>query len=134
MTETSFQQLMAQATAASGRFDHREHIHLAWLAVRHYGLSAAISLVSNGIQQTARYTGAPQKYNATVSKAWVELVAHHTHDDRAADFDTFAARNPALLDKRLLTRFYRPATLASAQARTGWAPPDLVPFPWQTTT
>jgi hypothetical protein len=91
-------------------------------------------LVSNGIQQTARYAGAPQKYNATVSKAWVELVAHHTHDDTATDFDTFAARNPALLDKRLLTRFYRPATLASPQARTGWTPPDLAPFPWQTTT
>jgi hypothetical protein len=24
----------------------------------------------------ARYAGAPQKYNATVSRAWVELVGH----------------------------------------------------------
>lgn len=128
---TDFRQLMAQATAGAGRFGHREHIHLTWLAVRHSGMPAAISLVSNGIRQTARYAGAPQKYNATISRAWVELVAHHAHDDMDAAFDTFVARNPALLDKRLLTRFYRPATLATAQARTGWTPPDHAPFPWQ---
>lgn len=133
MTGADFQQLMTQATTSTGRFGHREHIHLTWLAVRRYGLPAAISLVSNGIQQTARYAGAPQKYNATVSRAWVELVAHHTHNDGDVDFDTFAARNPALLDKRLLTRFYHPATLATAQARTGWTPPDRTPFPRQTT-
>jgi hypothetical protein len=47
------------------------------------------------------------------------------------DFGAFADHHRALLDKRLLTRFYRPATLASPRARTGWAEPDLVPFPWQ---
>jgi hypothetical protein len=46
------------------------------------------------------------------------------------DFGTFAERNPALLDKRLLTRHYRPATLASPAAREGWVTPDLAAFPW----
>jgi len=131
---TDFQQLMTQATATTGHFGHREHVHLTWLAVRDHGLSGAIPLVSNGIQQTARYAGAPQKYNATVSRAWVELVAHHVHHDGDADFDTFTARNPALLDKRLLVRFYHPATLATARARAGWVPPDRAPFPWKTLT
>lgn len=130
MTEADFAQLMTEATATSARFGHREHIHLTWLAVRRHGLPTAISVVSKGIRQTARYAGAPQKYNATISRAWVELVAHHTHHDGDVDFDTFAARNPALLDKRLLTRFYHPATLATARARTTWTPPDRAPFPW----
>jgi hypothetical protein len=60
----------------------------------------------------------------------VELVGHHAVNDEATDFDVFAARNPALLDKRLLTRFYRSSTLAGAAARTGWVAPDLAPFPW----
>ena len=132
MTSANFTRLMTEATAATGRFGHREHIHLTWLAVRDHGTTAAISLVSEGIQRTARYAGAPQKYNATVSRAWVELVAHHTHDEGDVDFDTFAARNPALLDKRLLTRFYHPATLATATARAAWTPPDRTPFPWHT--
>lgn len=133
MSDTDFRQLMAEVTDGTGRFGHREHVHLTWLAVRHHGVPAAISLVSNGIRQTARYTGAPRKYNATVSRAWVELVAYHVHHDGDADFDTFLARNPGLLDKRLLTRFYHPATLATDRARTGWAPPDRAPFPSQPT-
>jgi hypothetical protein len=46
------------------------------------------------------------------------------------DFTAFAAAHPALLDKRMLSRHYTSATLASPAARTGWQRPDLVPFPW----
>ena len=127
-----FDALMTEVLAGSGgRFGHRQHVQLTWLAVRRYGMPAAIRLVSDGIRRTARYAGAPQKYHETISRAWVELVAHHTGQDPAADFDTFAARNPALLDKRLLTRFYRSTTLAGAAARSGWVEPDLAPFPWR---
>ena len=131
---------MAAATASAGRFGHREHVHLTWLAVRRCGLPAAIGLVSDGIQRTARYAGAPQKYHATVSRAWVELVGNHAIEELAGhhaiesagdDFAAFADRHPALLDKRLLTRFYRPSTLAAPAAKTGWVEPDLAPFPWQ---
>ena len=116
-----------------GRFDHRAHVHVTWLAVREACMPGAIALVSDGLQRTTRYAGVPQKYHATVSRAWVELVAHHPAHDPATDFDAFAARNPALLDKRLLTRFYRSTTLASPAARTGWVAPDLTPFPWTAT-
>ncbi|SDM44540.1 hypothetical protein [Allokutzneria albata] len=112
------------------RFGHREHVHFTWFAVRCFGLPVAIDVVSDSIQRTARYAGAPQKYNATVSRAWVELVAHHVAEaDADEDFDAFLARNPALMDKRLLLRFYRSATLARSEARTGWVEPDLAPFP-----
>ena len=133
MTTAPFDALMQEVTAGAGRFGHRQHVHLTWLAVRRFGTTAAIAVVSEGIQRTARYAGAPQKYNATVSQAWVELVGHHAtaRGPGPGDFEVFIGRNPALLDKRLLTRFYRPATLASEQARTTWTEPDLAPFPWQ---
>ena len=125
-----FDELMAEVTASAGAFGHREHVHLTWLAVRRVRMPAAVALVSNGIQSTARYAGAPQKYHVTVSRAWVELVAHHAAEHDHPDFAAFAERNPALLDKRLLTRFYRSTTLASTRARAGWVEPDLAPFPW----
>ncbi|MFG2089386.1 MULTISPECIES: hypothetical protein [unclassified Spirillospora] len=121
---------MAEVMASADAFGHRQHVHLTWLAVRRVGMPAAIALVSDGIRRPARYAGAPQKYHATVSRAWVELVAHHTAEHDRPDFAAFAERHPALLDKRLLTRFYRSPTLAGAQARTGWVEPDLAPFPW----
>lgn len=125
-----FQDLMSQVMARSPRFGHRQHVQLTWLAVRRYGTADAIDLISDGIRTTARYAGAPQKYHATISRAWVELVGHHTDASDATDFDTFAEQNAALLDKRLLTRFYRSSTLAGAVAKTAWVEPDLAPFPW----
>ena len=126
-----FPELMGQVMTTAERFGHRQHVHLTWLAVRRCGTTAAVGLVSDGIQRTARYAGAPQKYHATISRAWVELVGHHAAEHGEDDFTAFASHHGALLDKRLLARFYRPATLASPQARTGWVEPDLAPFPWQ---
>lgn len=65
----AFEALMAEVTAGGERFGHREHVHLTWLAVRHCGVPAAIGLVGEGIQRTARYTGNPRKYHVTVSRA-----------------------------------------------------------------
>jgi len=128
----TFDELFAQVTAAAGRFGHRQHVQLTWLAVRHCGMPDAIEMVCQGIRRTTRYAGAPQKYHVTVSRAWVELVAHHVAHDSTDDFETFARRNAPLLDKRLLTRFYRSTTLAGSHSRTGWVEPDLAPFPWLT--
>ena len=126
-----FGELMTEVMAVADRFGHREHVHLTWLAVRRYGVPAAVGLVSDGIQRTARYAGAPQKYHATVSRAWVELIGYHAAEPGASDdFASFADQHRALLSKRLLSRHYTAATLASPQARTGWAEPDLAPFPW----
>jgi hypothetical protein len=127
---TDFHELMAEVARPDHRFGHRQHVELTWLAVRRHGTADAIGLISDGIRQTNRYAGRPQKYHATLSRAWVELVGHHVDASEVDDFDSFAAQNPALLDKRLLTRFYRSSTLAGAAARTGWVEPDLVPFPW----
>lgn len=127
--ESVFDALMAEVMAGAARFGHREHVHLTWLAVRRYGVPEAVGLVSDGIQRTARYAGAPQKYHATISRAWVELVGYHVADSGDSDFPAFAGHHPALLDKRLLTHFYRPATLASTRARSDWVEPDLAPFP-----
>lgn len=126
-----FQDLLTRVMAGVDHFGHRQHVHLTWLAIRRYGTTAAIGIISEGIRHTARYAGAPQKYNATISRAWVEVVGHHVAETPVADFDAFAEHHPALLDKRLLARFYRPATLASPAARTGWVEPDRVAFPWQ---
>jgi hypothetical protein len=127
----AFEALMAEVMAGATRFGHREHVHLTWLAVQRCGVAEAVGLVSDGIQRTARYAGAPQKYHATISRAWVELVGYHVAEGGESDFPAFADHHSALLDKRLLTRFYRPATLAGPRARTGWVEPDLAPFPWQ---
>jgi hypothetical protein len=88
-----------------------------------------VDVISQGIRRTARYAGAPQKYNTTASRAWVELTAYHMAEAPGEGFEELLARNPGLLDKRLLTRFYSSRVLASAAARAGWVEPDVRAFP-----
>jgi hypothetical protein len=120
-----------EITGADEDFGHRQHINLAFLAVRRYGMPEAITRICDWIQHIAAYARAPQKYHYTVSRAWVEIVAYHIEaDPGCADFGTFAVRHSGLLDKRLLSRHYRSSTLAAPTARHGWVEPDLLPFPW----
>ena len=123
--------LLTEIVPPGGTFRHREHIHLAYLAVRRHGTDRAADKVSSWIRHLAAYQRAPQKFNATVTRAWIEIVAHHMAiAPPSTDFASFAERYPALLDKRLLTRHYTARTLASPAARTGWVEPDLAAFPW----
>jgi len=122
---------LAEIVPPGGAFRHREHIHLAYLAVQRHGADRAAGVVSGWIRHLAAYQRVPQKFNATVTRAWTEIVAHHmAAAPPGTDFASFADRYPALLDKRLLARHYTARTLASPAARTGWAEPDLAPFPW----
>src|SRR5579859_700909 len=119
-------------TGPGGQFRHRQHINLAFYAVRRYGMPDAVGAICGWIRQIAAYERAPQKYHHTVSRAWVELVAHHVAaDPDCLDFGVFAERHPALLDKRLLARHYLSSILAAGPARRGWVEPDLLPFPWR---
>jgi len=130
-TDPELAVILPAITGPGGQFRHRQHINLAFYAVRRYGMPGAVGTICGWIRQIAAYERAPQKYHHTVSRAWVELVAHHVAaDPGCADFEVFAARNPALLDKRLLGRHYRSSTLAAGPARRGWVEPDLLPFPW----
>lgn len=127
-----FDALLRDVTGPDGAFGHRQHVHLAYLAVHRFGMPAAVDKVCGWIRQVAAYHHAPQKYHHTVSRAWVEAVAHHVAVDRdRGQFDAFIGRHPGLLDKRLLRAHYRSATLAAPAARSGWVEPDLAPFPWR---
>jgi hypothetical protein len=77
----------------------------------------------------AAHHGAPQKYNETVSVAWVRIIHHvrSAHDVRS--FDALLDVAPWLSDKRVLLRHYSSRTLAGKQARSSYVPPDLQPIP-----
>jgi hypothetical protein len=122
--------ILAEVAPAGTAFRHRQHIHLAFIAVQRYGSSRAPGVVARWIGHIAAYERAPQKFNATVTRAWTEIVAHHVTAWPGADFASFAEHNPALFDKRLLNRHYSSRVLASTAARSGWVEPDLAGFPW----
>jgi hypothetical protein len=126
--------MLGQIVPPGGGFGHYQHVHLAFLAAREHGTAMAVDKITVWIRHLAAYKNAPQKYNATMTRAWTEIVGHHVAADlssgQAGSFADFAERHPALLDKRLLSRHYSAAALAGQAARVGWVEPDLAPFPW----
>ena len=124
--------IMAEITDGGQRFGHRQHIQLAFIAGRRHGAAAVADLMRAWIKQIAAAHGAPDKYHETMTVAWARLVALHVAaEPEVADFDEFAGRHPALLDKTLLGRHYTPDVLGSAEARAAWVAPDLSPFPFR---
>ena len=124
-------ELLGEIVPPGGQFRHRQHVQLAFATVQRHGAAQAADLIGRWIKHIANYAHAPQKYNATVTRAWTEIVAQHmARDPSITDFPAFAEHYPALLDKRLLARHYSARLLASPAARSGWVEPDLADFPW----
>lgn len=113
-----------------GEFGHREHLRLAWLVLaREADLAAATGRVSQTIYRLAVRHGRPQRYNQTVTDAWVRIVAHCRDQQPSADFDDMLRDRRWLFDKRLLLRHYSSRVLASDIARRQWVEPDLQAIP-----
>jgi hypothetical protein len=81
------------------------------------------------IQNLAAAQGRPQRYNRTVTDAWVRIVAHCSAKAPTAGFDELLSIHPFLTDKRALSRHYTSRILAGASARQSWMEPDLLPIP-----
>ena len=72
---TELAALLPEITGPSGQFRHRQHIHLAFLAVRRYGMPEATTRICDWIQCIAAYERAPQKYHHTLTMFWVFALA-----------------------------------------------------------
>ncbi|NMO20467.1 hypothetical protein HPC49_24470 [Pyxidicoccus fallax] len=130
LTDADFLAAIEAATYPGADFRHRAHVRLAWLCLREHGFEAGLERVRGLIQRYAAALGATGKYHETLTRAWVELVwvALGAAPD-VTPFDAFLEVRPELDDARLLERHYRKETLDSAEARTGWVPPDVSPLP-----
>jgi hypothetical protein len=131
LDDEAFLAAFERGTIPARGFRHRHHLRMAWLYLtRDDDDGTAVERACAGIWRMAAAHGAPQKYHHTVTRAWMELVAHHVRlAPDAETFDDFLATAPRLLDKRLLTSHYSSAVLASRPARSGWVAPDLRPIP-----
>jgi hypothetical protein len=112
------------------QFGHRQHVRMAWLYTRLYEPAEAEERAAQGIRNLVHQHGVAQKYNDTLTRAWVRAVAHHVAQGSATgDFDAFVARFPGLTHSDLMLRHYSAEVLWSDEARAGWVEPDLTPIP-----
>lgn len=129
VSEAELADRMERCLYPNAAFHHADHLRLAWHYRRILGDAAAVR-IQQTIRRFAASLGHPEKYHATQTIAWTRLVAAAMAcTPQHGEFSRFLAAHPWLLDRDALLAFYSPGRLASEQARTAWAEPDLHPLP-----
>jgi hypothetical protein len=113
-------------TLPADQFHHHQHVEVAWLFVRRYGMPAALAEFTTAIKRFADAKGATGLYHETITWAFLLLIAERQAKCDAACWEEFAAANPDLLvwKPSILERYYSSETLESDLARTVFVFPD----------
>lgn len=111
----------------AAQLPHREHVRLAFEILRRHDYLEAARHYCAALRLVTERAGHPQAFSLTVTLAFLALIAERMAQTGDAGFAAFATRNPDLLDKGLLRRWYRPERLTSALARDTFLLPDARP-------
>ncbi|MEZ5421246.1 MAG: hypothetical protein R2708_28435 [Vicinamibacterales bacterium] len=114
-------------TLPTSAFHHRDHVRMAWLYVRELGAAEAAVRFADDLQRFARAKGVPGLYHATITAAYVALIAERLLEQPEAGWEAFASAHPDLLTWKpgALDRYYSTERLWSATARAQFVMPDL---------
>lgn len=105
-------------------FDHAAHIRAGFLLLGSTDFLDAARRYGRAVQALAEKAGAPEKFNVTITLAFLSLIAERMADEATAG--AFIAKHPDLLDRNALSAWYpEPARLA--QGRTSFRLPAIAP-------
>ena len=110
-------------------FHHRDHLRLAWVQIRRLGLEQAAEVVTNGIRRFASHHGSAERYNDTMTRFWLRVVAIGIRRHPEVTFDELLAAEPHLLDKNLPFGHWSRERMNRDDAKHRWIEPDLRPMP-----
>jgi len=105
-------------------FRHRDHVGIAFEALRHRDFFDAARLYAEGLRSVAKRAGVPEKFNATITWAFLSLIAERMQAEVYSDAEDFLSQNGALLDKGLLSAWYSPERIDSQLAHRTVLLPD----------
>lgn len=106
------------------QFGHAEHVQVAFELLQKYDFIDAAATYAKGIRTIATKAGAPQKFNLTITYAFMSLIAERMTDTDTQDFAQFATQNPDLFSKNVLAKWYAPDRLTSETARGVFLMPE----------
>ena len=107
-------------------FGHLDHVGVAYEMLRRHDFVDATARYAENIRALAAKAGAPEKFNTTITFAFMSLIAERMTSGDYADYDDFIARNEDLKSKHVLEKWYSPERLNSAAARRMFLLPDAV--------
>ena len=109
----------------AAKFGHRQHVQVAYEMLHKYRYVEACTRYSNAINTIATNAGAPEKFNVTITFAFLSLIAERIHrTTKWSSFEEFLAQNEDLLSKNALGQWYSSEQLQSDFARTHFLLPN----------
>ena len=113
--------------ADAANFPHREHVRMAFEMLRRHDFAEAAWLYSRALRLMTARVGKPEAFNQTTTIAFLSLIAERMERGGEPDFAAFVRAHPEMLDKRALSRWYRPDQLATEIARRTFVLPEPAP-------
>lgn len=107
-------------------FRHVDHLEAAFAMLTKYSFIEACARYSQTIKTMAESVGALDKFNTTITIAFMSIVAERRDRTGSKDWPSFVASNSDLLDKAILENWYSKDRLNSDLARTQFLLPDKV--------
>lgn len=127
-TEPQFVEAIENCSFLGEHFHHIEHLRLAWIYLQTMDVDSAAARMAESILRFATFHHSPEKYNRTLTDAWVRLVAAARRRSPGSTFPSFLEANAELLDSKLPFQYFTKELLNSAKARSECVAPDLAPL------
>ena len=109
----------------AGSFGHAEHVRMAFLSLQEEPFTATLPRFATAIQTMATRAGRPDHYNATITTAFLSLIAERMAGSPGQTFEEFRDANADLLEADAISRRYSPERLGSPLARSTFLLPDV---------
>jgi hypothetical protein len=105
-------------------FHHVDHVQVACELLTKYDFIDATAAYARGIKSIAAKAGVPDKFSATITYAFMSLIAERMARSKGEPFEAFLGKNPDLLSKNVLAKWYAPERLNSDIARKIFLMPE----------
>jgi hypothetical protein len=124
LTDEALLRGFERASLSAEQFHHAEHVRVVWLYLQRFEPAQALARFDANIRRLAAAHGAPQRYHATITWAYLFLIRERFAPGEP--WAQFASRSIDLLApaNAALGRYYSPELLASDGARAGFLLPD----------
>ena len=112
-------------------FDHAAHVRLAYIYLCGHSVESAVLCMKDALLAFLTHLGVGHgKYHETITRAWIMAVAHFMNESIPCDSAaTFMARNPRLLDSKIMLSHYSAEVLFSPEARQTFVQPNVQAIP-----
>ena len=117
---------------APADFGHEAHVRLAYVYLAELGVESAVERMRQALLAFLEHNNIPRsKFHETLTRSWILAVRHFMNRSSSVSASDFIAKNPELLDSKIMFTHYSASVLFSAEARERYVEPDLDPIPHQ---